>query len=34
LLCLLVSPSAVLAQAPLADSQVIKFDQAAGKITI
>ena len=31
---LLVGASAVFAQTPLADGQVIKIDQAAGKITI
>ena len=31
---LLIGASAVCAQAPLADRQVIKIDQAAGKITI
>jgi Cu(I)/Ag(I) efflux system periplasmic protein CusF len=31
---LLVGASAVFAQAPLADGQVVKIDQAAGKITI
>ena len=31
---LLIGASAVRAQAPLADGQVIKIDQAAGKITI
>ena len=31
---LLIDASAVCAQAPLADGQVIKIDQAAGKITI
>ena len=31
---LLVGAPAVFAQAPLADGQVIKIDQAAGKITI
>jgi Cu(I)/Ag(I) efflux system protein CusF len=33
-LCLLVGASGVYAQTPLADGQVIKIDQAAGKITI
>jgi Cu/Ag efflux protein CusF len=31
---LLIGASAVCAQTPLADGQVIKIDQAAGKITI
>jgi Cu/Ag efflux protein CusF len=34
LLCLLAGASAVFAQTPLADGQVIKIDQTAGKITI
>ena len=33
-LCLLIGASAVCAQTPLADGQVIKIHQAAGKMTI
>ena len=33
-LCLLLGASAAFAQTPLAEGQVVKIDQAAGKITI